>query len=256
MNRILPTKPEIPRVVESMCSKFVSIMKKEIPEFEKEVNRDCKWSWDIKPDGSHVRRGSADLRNNPLSVYWEQFSGHHFLKTLESIGSNVRPKGSTEMSDRVYQFNYEGVPYIICGDGKVSTEQNEHVPDPQGLKIHIGVNQCPDDRVSIYKSQPQTGRQPIEKNGVNIFCLDMFLNYEFNEDFTYTLKYYGIAWIPSGNEFDIEGFGGKSTSEMRMRLKDPRLYSIHSFASESDPQTQDSTPSDNIEHQVVELPTP
>jgi len=255
MNSVIQPKPEVPRVIQSIFSRFMSDMKTLIPEFQKEVNEDCRWSWDMTPDGNIARRGNAELRNNPLSVYWEQFSGHHFLKTLESIGSNVRPKGLIAMSDRVYMFEYEGIPYIICGDGKVSTEHNEHVPDSQGLKIHIGVNQCPDDRVSIYKSQPQIGCQPTEKNGIKLFCLDMFLNYKFNDDFTYTLKHYGIAWIPAGNQFDIEKVSGKSTNEMRMRLKDPRLFRIHSLSSESAPQTQDSTPSDNIEHQVAELPT-
>jgi hypothetical protein len=259
MRSIIQTRPEIPRVIQSIFDRFMSDMKTLIPEFQKEANQDCKWNYVMNPDGSYVMKKGNKVKNNHLPVFWEQFSGHHFLKTLESVGSNVKPKGLLAMSDRVYQFNYEGSPYIICGDGKVSIESDEHVPDSQGLKIHIGVNQCPDDRVSIYKSKPQFGRQPNEKNSVKIFCLSLFLNYDFNEDdFTYSIKHYGIAWIPGGNEFDIEagvGHSGKSTNEMRMRLKDPRLFRIHSLAFESAPQTQDSTPSDNIEHQVVELPT-
>ena len=246
MNAI--ASPEVPKVIKSIFAAFMSAMQYQIPHFIKEVNEDCRWSWGMTPDGNIARRGNAELRNNPLSVYWEQFSGHHFLKTLESIGSNVRPKGLIAMSDRVYMFEYEGIPYIICGDGKVSTEDNEHVPSPLGLKIHIGVNQCPDDRVSIYKSQPQTGCQPTEKNSIKLFCLDMFLNYKFNDDFTYTLKHYGIAWIPAGNQFNIEKVAGKSTSEMRMILKNPELFMIHSISSESALQIQDSTPSGNIEH--------
>lgn len=259
MNSIIQTKPEIPGVIQSIFSRFMSDMKTLIPEFQKEANQDCKWNYVMNPDGSYVMKKGNKVKNNHLPVFWEQFSGHHFLKTLESVGSNVKPKGLLAMSDRVYMFEYERIPYIICGDGKVSIESDEHVPDSQGLKIHIGVNQCPDDRVSIYKSKPQFGRQPNEKNSVKIFCLSLFLNYDFNEDdFTYTIKHYGIAWIPGGNEFDIEagvGHSGKSTNEMRMRLKDPRLFRIHSLSSESAPQTQDSTPSDNIEHQVAELPT-
>ena len=247
--------PKIPSVIQSIFDTFMSKMDSLIKDFGKEANDDCRWSWDMKSDGSHAKRGNADLRNNPLSVFWEQFSGHHFLETLQTIGSDARPKGLQAMSDRVYQFNFEESPYIICGDGKVSTEENEHVPDPIGLKIHIGVNQCPDDRVSSFHDQPQVGRQPTEKNGIRLFCLDMFLNYEFNKDFTYTIKHYGIAWIPAGNEFNIEGYAGKSPSEMRLRLKDPRLFVIRSLAYESAPQMQDSVPSDSTEHQVASLPT-
>jgi hypothetical protein len=265
MKSVIQTRPEVPRVIQSIFSRFMSDMETLIPEFQKEANQECKWSYAMNPDGSYVikksKKGVKSKVKNvpPLQVFWEQFSGHHFLKTLESVGSNVKPKGLLAMSDRVYQFNYEGTPYIVCGDGKVSSESDEHVPDSQGLKIHIGVNQCPDDRISIYKSKPQVGRQPNENNDIKVFCLSLFLNYDFNEDdFTYTIKHYGIAWIPGGNEFDIKagvGHSGKSTNEMRMRLKDPRLFRIHSLAFESDPQTQGSTPSDNIEHQVAELPT-
>jgi hypothetical protein len=256
MNNVIKTMPEIPRVVESIFSRFMTDMKTLIPEFQKEANQDCKWSWLLNADGTHVIRNNAYMREVPISKHWEEVSTYYFQKTLESIGSKVIPKGLLSMSDRNYHFEYEGAPLIVCADAKVSKEKGEHIPHPKGLKIHIGINQCPDSILGCTRlKQPQYGRQLSEKNGVKILCFDLFVNYDFNEDFTYTIKHYGIAWIPYETGFDIQGYGAKSDPEMRMRLKDPRLFRIHSLAFESDPQTQGSTPSDNIEHQVAELPT-
>jgi hypothetical protein len=224
-----------------------------LPEFAREVNRDAPWSWCLNPDGTRIRKHNHDVKNIPLPAAWEQFSGDWFRETLTSIGSDVRPKVLPVVPDRVYSFSFGGITYIIGADGKISQEKGEHVPDAYGLKIHIGVNQCPDSILGCaYDKKSQFGRQPDQLNGTKILCFDLFLNYGFNEDFTYTIKHYGIAWIPYATEFDIEGAGGKSPSEMRMWLKDRRLFRIHSFVAESVPQTQDSVPSSSTEPQAAE----
>jgi len=250
MSQILNKLPSIPLVVSAIIQAYMKLMINRLPEFVREVNRDGQWSWPLNPDGTHVRKGK---RNNPISHSWEHFSGDCLRQTLTSIGSDVRTKVLTVVPDRVYSFSFGGTTFIIGGDGKVSNESNEHVPDPTGLRIHIGVNQCPDSILGCtYDKKSQFGRQPDQLNGTKILCFDLFLNYDFNDDFTYTIKHYGIAWIPYGTEFEIEPIVGKARAEMRMRLKDSRLFTIHSFVAESVPQIPDSVPSSSTEPQAAE----
>jgi hypothetical protein len=132
-----------------------------------------------------------------------------------------------------------------------------------GLQVHLGLAQhtrtfthiLDKDRTKLVaQNNPVVGKQLREIDGKPVYTLVSFMRWGYTEQRGYFVDSVGISEFPHEN--DVYGIAGKQKGkELRFIITNPALYSIHSFASESDPQTQGSTPSDNIEHQVVELPT-
>jgi hypothetical protein len=136
--------------------------------------------------------------------------------------------------------------------------------DINGLKIHLGIAQHTRTFTDLLNNtrtnleplpSPVVGKQLREIDGKPVYTLVSFMKWGYTDSHGYFVNSVGIAEFPHEN--DVYAIAGKQKGkELRFIITNPALYLIHSFASESDPQTQDSTPSDNIEHQVVELPTP
>lgn len=133
-----------------------------------------------------------------------------------------------------------------------------------GLQVHLGPSQhtrtfthiLDKDRTKLEAlPTPFIAKQLREIDGKPVYTLVSFMRWGYTEQSGYFVDSVGISEFPHEN--DVYAIKGKQKGiELRFIITNPTLYSIHSFSSESDPQTQDSTPSDNIEHQVVELPTP
>ena len=135
--------------------------------------------------------------------------------------------------------------------------------DINGLKIHLGIAQHTRTFTDLLNNtrtnleplpSPVVGKQLREIDGKPVYTLVSFMKWGYTDSHGYFVNSVGIAEFPHEN--DVYAIAGKQKGkELRFIITNPALYSIHSFAFESDPQTQGSTPSDNIEHQVVELLT-
>ena len=135
--------------------------------------------------------------------------------------------------------------------------------DINGLKIHLGIAQHTRTFTDLLNNtrtnleplpSPVVGKQLREIDGKPVYTLVSFMKWGYTDSHGYFVNSVGIAEFPHEN--DVYAIAGKQKGkELRFIITNPALYSIHSFAFESAPQTQGSTPSDNIEHQVAELPT-
>jgi hypothetical protein len=133
-----------------------------------------------------------------------------------------------------------------------------------GIQIHLGIAQHTRTFTHILNKarselvpleNPVVGKQLREIDGKPVFTMVSFLKWSFSEEEGYFATSVGIAEFPHENH--VYAIAGKQKdTELRFVITNPDLYSVHRFASESAPQIQDSTPSDNTEHQVAELPTP
>jgi hypothetical protein len=142
--------------------------------------------------------------------------------------------------------------------------KSKNAMDVSGLKIHLGLAQHTRTFTELLNNtrtkleplpSPVAGKQLCEIDGKPVYTLVSFLKWGYTDPRGYFVDSVGIAEFPHEN--DVYAVAGKQKGkELRFIITNPALYLIHSYASESAPQIQDSTPSDNTEHQAVELPTP
>ena len=213
---------------------------------------------------------SEKTQDQPINSNFEALVNEAAGSTLREMGieywvgvTDHKSDTHLETDDFILQLDAKGC-LVDDNDFEEYSPKGKNPMNISGLKIHLGLaqhnrtftqmlNRTRTELVDLPK--PVAGLQLREIDGKPVYILVSFLKWGYTESRGYFADSVGIAEFP-GEEHVYAAAGKQKDTELRFIITNPELYSVHKFASESAPQTQDSTPSDNTEHQAAELPSP
>lgn len=171
-------------------------------------------------------------KDKTLATNYEQLIDYVAKSSLTEMGISWYPAVCQYLSDTAVETD----TFILQLDAKVCEyTDGDFVVSKKGLKIHCGEAQT--SLSSIAKKVEVKGLQSPVIDGKPVYTYLTFLRWGYKEKYFATSV--GLVNIPH-DESQRSVLGGKQTSELRMHIKDPLLWDIHSYASGLAPQIQDS----------------
>ncbi len=154
--------------------------------------------------------------------------GIPFTSAILDVQSDV----SIETDDFILQVDAKG---CHVGDQEFTVKKTGH------FHGHCGIAQTSLVSTALFKDTHQRGLQRSEIDGKPLYTFVVFMRWG------YTAEYYaescGVVHLPHSPE-DFGFNVGKSADEMRWVIKNPALYQVHRFASESPSQIPGSAQSE------------
>ena len=199
---------------------FMEVMKTTTSPFMARITQRCR------PYVKGVR-----TQDTPTAKNFEQHVNFVAYDVLRQMGVHGFPAVCEHMSDTaietdtcIIQLDAKACEYT---DGDFRSYKN-------GFKIHCGEAQT--SLTGKYEDTPIKGLQSQIIDGKPVYTLLSFMRWGYSDK--YFAESVGIVLIPHDQD-KVKVGGGKSKKECRFYIKDPTMYHIHSFASQSAQQIQD-----------------
>jgi len=210
-----------------LLKNLVSVLRENLPL----INQRCApYQKGVKTQDKGINKNFENLVYHTAQQTLTQL-GHTFKPYIGDVLSDV----ALETPEAIYQIDAKGC-HVDDGDFKIKKDKYFHG--------HCGIaqtsltsNVCFTTRNSGEKTE-QKGLQVPEIDGKPVYTYIVYMTWGFDNQ--YYIDTCGVIHLPHTTEH-IDFRVGKSKDEMRWLLKDPSLYCIHQFSSESTSQTPDST---------------
>lgn len=191
----------------------------------------------------------ANTQDKGINKNFENLVGDAVRQVLTSLGI----AHTSAILDVLSDVSIETEDFILQVDAKgcIVTDHDFSVKNGH-LHGHCGKAQTSLVSTKMFKDR-KTGEihetRGIQKetiDGKPVYTFVVFMRWGFSEEKKYYIESCGSVFLPHvADDFDFKV--GKSHDEMRWIVKNPELFRIHRFASESPSQTLDSTQSECIE---------
>ena len=219
-----------------LASEIVSLLTRAIPV----INRRCD------PYLKGVNTQDKGINKN-----FENLVGDAARSVLTKLGYDYTSCIAETLSD----VSLETDEFILQVDAKgCHIEDGDFLVKPRDKCLH---GHCGIAQTSLVSTKPfterktgvkteQKGLQKPEIEGKPVYTFVVFMRWGYTTQ--YIVESCGVVYLPhTAEDFDFRV--GKSHDEMRWVVKNPELYRIHQFASESPLQIQGSTQSECSEAQ-------
>lgn len=168
-------------------------------------------------------------KDNALATNYENLVDYVAKNTLNEMKISWYPAVCQYLSDT----SIETDKFILQLDAKVcESKDGDFRVSTKGLKIHCGQSQT--SLSSIAKNVVIQGRQSSIIDEKPVYTYLSFMRWKYDQK--YSAISIGLVDIPH-DEAERSIAAGKQASELRMYIKNPQLWSIHSYVSESSSQT-------------------
>lgn len=226
-----PTTPALEdRFMTRLLDEIRNLLEKNLPT----INRRC----------AAYEKGKK-TQDKGINKNFEKLVEHATRNVLTGLGMDfwpaildVRSDVSLETEHAIFQVDAKG-----CHN-----KDREFLVRPRDkyLHGHCGIAQTSLVSTALYTDRKtgekteQKGRQKSEVDGKPVYTFVVFMRWGYTTQ--YVAESCGVVYLPHMAK-DVEFRGGKSPDEMRWVIKNPRLYRIHQFASQSPLQIPDSVQS-------------
>ena len=219
------------RLLSLLASEIVSLLTRAIPV----INRRCDpYQKGVNTQDKGINKNFENLVGDAARSVLTKM-GQEYTSCIAETLSDV----SLETDDFILQVDAKGC-HVKDGDFLVK-------PRDKCLHGHCGIAQtslvstAPFTERKTGEKTEQKGLQKPEIEGKPVYTFVVFMRWGYTTQ--YVVESCGVVYLPHTAE-DFEFRVGKSHDEMRWVVKNPNLYRIHRFASESAGQTQGSAQSE------------
>lgn len=217
------------RLLERLSENLVGF----VPKFLNGVNRNCS---------TYVK--GVRTQDKGINKSFENIVNHIVCTTLNQLECPYEPFVGDILSD----VSYETPEFILQVDAKgCHIEDGDFTMKKDGFHGHCGVAQTSLQSTCLYTHRKtgikhiQKGKQHAVFNGKPVYTFIAFM--VWGHDISYFIQTCGVILLPH-EPTDFKFKVGKSEDEMRWVVKNPELYRVHQFVSESPSQILDSTQSE------------
>jgi hypothetical protein len=215
---------------------FMQLITATTPQFMTRITQRCR---------PYVK--GERTQDTPTAKNFEQHVNFIAYEVLRKMGVQGFPAVCEHMSDTAIETD----SCIIQLDAKacLNTESTEFRVKKDSLQIHCGIAQT--SLTSVSKKQPIKGLQSQTIAGKPVYTLLSFLRWGYGEG--YFAESVGIVVIPHDQSM-VKERAGKSSTELRLLILKPELWSVHQFVPESAVQNLGSVQSESMSDEDLSPP--
>lgn len=176
-----------------------------------------------------------------INTNFENLVGDATRQVLTSLGIaftsailDVKSDVSIETDDFILQVDAKGC-HVGDGDQEFAVKKTGH------FHGRCGIAQTSLVSTALFNGTEQRGLQRGEIDGKPVYTFIVFMRWGYDTE--YYVESCGVVHLPHSPE-DFGFKVGKSGDEMRWVIKNPALYQVHRFASESPSRIPDSAQSE------------